>query len=285
MRSTSNWALGPGERIESFLFVRFRRYLAHSGTAGAVISYEFPLNERIRTLLRLEDLYERAEYFSSKSDPEEHHIALTLLFEILDVGGRADMKSDLMQELERQKHHLESLRDNPSVAQDALRSVLGDIERCISDLYQSSGKTGQELRENDWLMSIKQRSAIPGGVCEFDLPSYHFWLNRDIPARRADLHNWLAPFLPIRNGVRVILKLLRESGKSTQQVAQQGVYQQMLAGRLAQLIRVRLPRSYECIPEISANKYALNVRFTAASGSQRRTSTEDVTFELTFCSL
>ncbi|HWQ37462.1 MAG TPA: cell division protein ZapD [Burkholderiales bacterium] len=250
-----------------------------------MISYEFPLNERIRTLLRLEDLYERVGYFAAKNDPEEHHVALLSLFEILDVAGRADLKSDLMQELERQKHQLEFLRNNPSVSQEALTGVLSDIERSVSDLFLASGKTGQELRENDWLMSIKQRSAIPGGVCEFDLPSYHFWLNRDAHERRVDLHNWLAPFVPIRNGVRVILKLLRESGKTSQQVAQQGVYQQMLAGRLAQLIRVRLSRSYDCIPEISANKYALNVRFTEASGSQRRTSTEDVAFELTFCNL
>jgi hypothetical protein len=61
-----------------------------------VISYEFPLNERIRTLLRLEDLYERAQYFASKCDPEEHHVALTLLFEILEVGGRADLKSEII---------------------------------------------------------------------------------------------------------------------------------------------------------------------------------------------
>ena len=31
--------------------------------ARVVISYEFPLNERIRTLLRLEDLYDKIEYF------------------------------------------------------------------------------------------------------------------------------------------------------------------------------------------------------------------------------
>jgi cell division protein ZapD len=248
-----------------------------------VISYEFPLNERIRTLLRLEDLYGRTEYFSAKADPEEHHIALISLFEILDVAGRADLKSDIMQELERQKQHLESLRHNPSVSQNVLSGILSDIEKSVSDLFLSSGKTGQELRENDWLMSIKQRSAIPGGVCEFDLPSYHYWLNQDAPARRTDLERWLAPFLPIRNGVRIILKLLRESGKTSQQVAQQGVYQQMLAGRLAQLIRIRLSRQYDCIPEISANKYALNVRFTSVENSQRRTSADNVPFELMFC--
>lgn len=250
-----------------------------------MITYEFPLNEKIRTLLRLEDLYERAEYFSAKADPEEHHVALIALFEILDVAGRADLKSEIMQELERQKHHLESLRSNPSVSQEALRAVLGEIEKGTANLFLASGKTGQELRENDWLMSIRQRTGIPGGVCEFDLPSYHYWLNQDAEARRLDLRDWLAPFLPVGNGVRTILKLLRESGKTSQQFAQQGVYQQMLAGRLAQLIRIRLSREYECVPEISANKYALNVRFTSAIGTQRRTAAGDVSFELTFCSL
>ena len=250
-----------------------------------MISYEFPLNERIRTLLRLEDLYRRAHYFASKSDPEEHHVALTSLFEILDVGGRADLKSDLMQELERQKQHLDALRHNPAISQEALTAVLADIEKTISDMFLSSGKTGQELRENDWLMSIKQRSAIPGGVCQFDLPSYHYWLNQSAEARRLDLGEWLAPFLPIRNGVQIILNLLRENGKTTTQLAHQGVYQQTMAGRLAQMLRIRLDSAFDCVPEISANKYALNVRFTTAVGAQRRTSVDDVKFELTFCNL
>ena len=250
-----------------------------------MISYEFPLNERIRTLLRLEDLYRRAQHFASKSDSEEHHVALTSLFELLDVGGRADLKSDIMQELERQKQHLDALRNNPAISQQALNAVLIDIEKAVSDLFLLSGKTGQELRENDWLMGIKQRSAIPGGVCEFDLPSYHYWLNQSPEVRRVDLDQWLSPFLPIRNGVRIILKLLRENGKTASQMAHQGVYQQTMAGRLAQMLRIRLDNSYDCVPEISANKYALNVRFITAIGTQRRTTVEDIAFELTFCNL
>ncbi|HVY07409.1 MAG TPA: cell division protein ZapD, partial [Burkholderiales bacterium] len=134
-------------------------------------------------------------------------------------------------------------------------------------------------------MGIKQRAAIPGGVCEFDLPSYHYWLNQSADVRRLDLDEWLAPFLPIRNGVQIILKLLRESGKISNQVAQQGVYQQTMAGRLAQMLRIRLDGKYDCVPEISANKYALNIRFTTAIGTQRRTSVEDIHFELMFCNL
>ena len=251
-----------------------------------MINYEYPLSERVRTLLRLEDLYDRVEYFIAKNEPLEHHVALLSIFEILEVSSRADLKSDLLQELERQKQTLEALRDNPEISEEALDNVLWQIDQASSRLFQASGKVGQELRENEWLMSIKQRTNIPGGVCEFDLPSYHYWLQQSAEQQRHDLQQWLAPFLPIRDGIMIVLKLLRESGKTSSQVAYQGVYQQMMAGRMAQMLRICLSREYPCVPEISANKYALNIRFTTQEGMQRPKAAEtDVEFELTFCNL
>lgn len=251
-----------------------------------MISYEYPLSERVRTLLRLEDLYDRTEYFLGKSEPPEHHVALLSVFEILEVSSRADLKSDLLQELERQKQTLESLRGNPEISERALDSVIWQIDQSSARLFQTSGKIGQELRENEWLMSIKQRTNIPGGVCEFDLPSYHYWLQQEPEQRRRDLEHWLAPFLAIRDAITIVLRLLRESGKTSSQVAYQGVYQQMMAGRVAQMLRISLAHEYNCVPEISANKYALNIRFTTQEGVQRpRAADTDVEFELTFCSL
>jgi len=259
--------------------------LASTGV-DAVICYEYPLSERVRMLLRLEDLFDRVEHFLQKNDHYEHHVALLSIFEILDVSGRADLKSDLLQELERQKQSLEALRNNPEVSESALDNVLSQIDQASSKLLQASGKIGQELRDNEWLMSIRQRTNIPGGVCEFDLPSYHYWLQQGSEQHRRDLQLWLGPFLPIREGIAIVLKLLRESGKTTAQVAHQGIYQQMMAGRVAQMVRIQLKREYQFVPEISANKYALNVRFTTQEGMQRpRPADTDVEFALTFCNL
>ena len=213
-------------------------------------------------------------------------MALLTLFEILEVSSRADLKSDLLQELERQKQVLLSFRNNPEIQEDALSGVVRDIEQAAAALFSMTGKIGQYLRENDWLMSIKQRTGIPGGSCEFDLPSYHFWLHRDCAARSVDLAGWITPLLPIRDGASIVLKLLREGGKPAQFVAHQGAFSQMMSGKVAQMVRIRLPRDSLVIPEISANKYALNVRFTMFGTEPRpRMSESDVEFELTFCNL
>jgi cell division protein ZapD len=250
-----------------------------------VIVYEFPLNERVRTLLRIESLYKRAEFFKSRNDAQEHHVAILTLFEILDVAGRADLKAEIMQELERKKHQLDALKGNPSVEQSKLSSIIAETENAIAGLFTTSGKTGQELRENEWLMAIRQRTAIPGGVCEFDLPSYHHWMHLPSEDRKRDIEQWLEPFQPMRIGADLILRLLRESGKTSHQTAENGKFQQMLAGRLAQMLRLQLDDSYACVPEVSANKYAINIRFATLVGSQRKTSEDNIDFELTFCNL
>ena len=258
------------------------------GLRGAdVITYEYPLNERIRTLLRLEDLFERSRHFIARTDPLDHHVALLTLFEILEVASRAELKSDLLQELERQKQVLLSFRNNPEISEDALNSVLRDIEQAAAALFSMTGKIGQYLRANDWLMSIKQRTGIPGGACEFDLPSYHYWLHRPAEERIGQLVAWTGPLFPLRDGSAIILRILRESGKPQRVSGPQGTFQQMLGGKTAQLMRVRLDPSLNCVPEISANKYVLNIRFLTQNGEdpKPRTADWDVAFELTFCNL
>jgi len=252
-----------------------------------VITYEYPLNERIRTLLRLEDLFERSRHFIALTDPHDHHMALLTLFEILEVASRADLKSDLLQELERQKQVLLSFKNNPDISEDALSGVVKDIEQASSALFAMTGKIGQYLRENDWLMSIKQRTGIPGGVCEFDLPAYHYWLQHEPASRQRDLQAWLAPLLPILSGLSIILRLLRENGKASRHIAYHGVFQLMLTtAKVAQLLRLSVALGLPCVPEISANKYALNIRFLGIAGMDRGSVFDgDIEFDLMFCNL
>ncbi|HCN91514.1 MAG TPA: cell division protein ZapD [Oxalobacteraceae bacterium] len=250
-----------------------------------MIVYEYPFNERIRTLLRLEDLYEKFTFFLYQQHPQQHHVALSTIFEMLEVAGRADLKSDLLQELERQKQTLLGFKSNPNVEAERLDSVLTEVDRVSAALVAAQGKTGQHIRDNEWLMSIRGRTIIPGGACEFDLPSYYAWQQHSVERRFADIANWFAPLAPLFDAIGIVLRLLRESGRAATIIAQGGSYQQMLQGKVYQMLRLSIDESLGAIPEISANKYMLWVRFTSQDGDMKPKPTEnDVPFELTLCS-
>lgn len=250
-----------------------------------MISFEFPVTERVRTLLRLEELYDRLAFFIERDHPFEHHAALLVLYELMETASRADLKADLLQELERQKQSLDALRDNPNVAMDTLEEILDAIERTSTRLLALTGKFAQQLRENEWLMAIKQRTSIPGGTCQFDLPSYYVWQQKSELDRRADLMRWVSPLMPTAEASRILLQLLRDNGKTRRCVAHHGAFQQAAGGAVVQLIRISFDSTLKILPELSANKYAINIRFVSAeTGESRARQTErDVEFNLTYC--
>ncbi len=252
-----------------------------------MINYEFPLNEKVRTWLRLEDLFARIQHFIAQDDGIDHHDALTTLFEILETSSRADLKSELLQEIERQKRMVgQQVNDDTVMPQQGQEKILIELEQVAIELLAMLGKIGQHLRKNEWLMVIKQRATMPGGTCEFDLPSYHYWLQQPVAVRRADLQNWLAPLLPINCAIELVLRLLRADGNVMKFIARKGNFQQMQGGRSTQLLRLGIGRNLACVPEVGANKYAINIRFLVADYATKPTLfAQDVPFELTFCSL
>jgi cell division protein ZapD len=241
--------------------------------------------------MRLEELFNKVAYFIEQQEGREHHVVLLLLFEIADVAWRGDLKMDLIQELERQRQSLLSFRDNPEISEEALSGALYEIEQASAALLAMTGKIGQYLRENEWLQAIRSRAVIPGGVCQFDLPSYHYWLNQEANVRRKALQEWLHPLTPLRDGLSIVLRLLRDSGTSESQMARGGNFQLMLGSNIntPQMVRVSLKKQMSFIPEISANKYALNIRFIRQEfdGSRQRQTDNavDVPFNIVFCNL
>ena len=249
-----------------------------------MIVYEYPFNERIRTLLRLEDLYQKFKFFLHQEHPMQHHVALSTIFDMLDVAGRADLKSDLLQELERQRQSLLGYRSNPNVEAEMLDAILAELDGVSGALVASQGKTGQNIRDNEWLMSIRGRTIIPGGACEFDLPSYFAWQKRPAEQRFSDIVAWFSPLAPLFDALALVLRLLRDSGAAVKVIAHAGSYQKMLQGKVYQMLRLSLDEAMGAIPEISANKYMLWVRFTTQDGDLKPKPLEDdVPFELTLC--
>ena len=249
--------------------------------------YDYPCNERVRIMLRLEDLLAKMQHFAGSEHKFDHHSALLIMFQILDLIDRSDLKTDLLQELDRQRIVMDGLWGNPVIAEDVLKKMIGEIEQAAISLRTMSGRIGQTLRDNEWLMGVKQRAMIPGGACEFDVPSYHYWLGRSIEDKKTALQTWFSPLQALQEALRVILHILRGSGAAVTCQARQGAYQQMLSGaRPAQMLRVMLDDDAPCFPEISANKYAINIRFSRFDGAQKpRPCDLELSFDLALCNL
>jgi cell division protein ZapD len=92
----------------------------------------------------------------------------------MDVASRADLKSDLLKELERHRPAA-GYRGNPALPRPRSTASSPASTAPFAGLNQLQGKAGQALAGNDWLMSIRSRINIPGGTCEFDLPAYYAW--------------------------------------------------------------------------------------------------------------
>ena len=251
-----------------------------------MILYEYPFNERIRTYLRLEHLFHRLGELAARDHPTDHHYAITTIFEVMDVAARADLKTDVLKDLDRQKHLLNGYRGNPAISEAVLDEVTGQLDECFTTLTGLPGKAGQSLTEHDWLMSIRSRIGLPGGTCEFDLPAYYAWQHRPPAARRADLERWGSTLAPLAESVHMLLRLLRDSGMPQKVVATGGQYQQTLPqGRTFHLLRLRIDPGLGLIPEISGNRLIVSVRLMRHESDDRlHSSTDDAAFELTLCS-
>ena len=251
-----------------------------------MILYEYPFNERIRTYLRLEHLFRRLGELVPRDHPLDHHYALATIFEVMDVAARADLKSDVMKDLEKQKGILNGYRGNPAIAESVLDEVVGDLDSCFNALNNQPGKAGQSLTDNEWLMSIRSRIGIPGGTCEFDLPAYYAWQQLDAETRRTDLSRWTRTLGTLAESVHLLLKLLRDSGTAQKVMAVDGHFQQTLPqGRTFQLLRLRIDPALQLVPEISGNRLMVSVRLMRQEGSDRlHASNESAELELTLCS-
>lgn len=252
------------------------------------ITYEQPLNERIRTFLRLEFLFLRVDHALETNSEINNRECIENLINILSVFERSDLKSEIIKELERLLTNLAALENSPGVDRKALEQLLAQLDEILDSLVMTKSAIGQTLKDNDFLYSIRQRSSIPGGTCDFDLPAYHFWLQHtDEYSRQQQLMSWFDQFSHVRRAIDTSLDLVRQSTGFYNVEAEAGFYQHTLdSNQPNQLIRVQLPSSSPFYPEISGGKHRFTVRMMQFDIERRAQQIEqDVSFALSCCAM
>jgi cell division protein ZapD len=249
-----------------------------------VILYEHPLNERVRTYLRLEHLFQRFDELAHRDHPTDHHFALITLFDLVEAGSRTDLKTEILKELERHKQQFGALRGNPSVSEDALHHLLDQLDVCFAGLSTVSGKMGQSIVDNEWLSALRNRVSIPGGTCNFDLPTYHAWQQLPPSQKHIDINRWAECLKPLQNSIQLLLHLIRDTGNTQRMMAVGGQFQQSITQNKFQLLRLSIDPELGVVPEISGNRLMIWIRMMKQDiNSKLQAINQDTPFELALC--
>ncbi len=232
--------------------------------------YEQPLNERMRTFLRLDFLYQQAMYHEERADVWSTRAAMGSLLEILAITARGDIRSEVLKELERQMAVMHEYQARPGVDGGRLKAVLSNLARLRTELNAAGAMFMQRLRDSEFLNAIKHRSAIPGGTCEFDLPDYRHWLDQPFEARSATFNGWMSTIRPLCDAVTELLWLTREAARPRPETAAGGVFQLTFERENpCQLLRIALPRRHAAVSRDQRQSSSLQHSFHDVDRRQR----------------
>lgn len=243
------------------------------------VLFEHPLNEKMRTWLRMEFLLQQLHGQRALS---ETAIALTFfrtIADLLDVLERGEVRTELLKELERQQQKLLAWADVPGVDMSLVDQLRNQLKQRGAALM-SAPRLGQALREDRLISLVRQRLSIPGGCCSFDLPTLHMWMHAPQQARDNDVAEWLQTLEPLNQALTMVLDLIRQAGPFRNQISLNGFFQDNAEG--ADLLRLRINLAHQLYPQISGHKTRYAIRFLPLD-SELGVVPERLTFELACC--
>jgi cell division protein ZapD len=254
--------------------------------ATDIAHYEQPLSERMRTFLRLEFLYQQMLYNADKDTDWATRATISTLLEFSSILSRGDVRTDVHKELDHQISELERYQSYKSVDGGRLESLVHNLTSSRDDIARAGSGFLQPIKDSEFLNSIKHRSAIPGGTCEFDLPEYSHWLRQPFTRRQQDMAHWIETIRPLCDAVSEVLWLIRQSAQPGKKMATNGMYQHnMKKDSNCRLLRVSLADASKLFPEISGSQLRFTIRFLEWSTVDSRAvqTGHDVPFQLSVC--
>ncbi|TRX52702.1 cell division protein ZapD [Thalassomonas sp. M1454] len=245
------------------------------------ILYEHPLNERIRNYLKLEQLFVQARSCLAQEFSSSHTLFFNALFAILDTLDRADIRGDVIKDLEKLEQNLIVWSKSPQVNTKALDLNLEQSKSLTSSL-RSKKPLWSTLKEDKFLDSMRKRFTLQGAYCGFDLPALAFWLNQPPIFIQQDIDRWLSSLATVEQSLVLILKFIRQRAAFEDIEAGNSFYQD--SGEGLMLLRMELDAAADYFPSVSGNKYRYSIRFMRLCPEKGQQYISDtVNFKLAKC--
>lgn len=239
--------------------------------------YEQPLNEKVRSYLRLEYL---AQQLTHCIEFDQGHNCFYPLFSLCEMTDRCDFRSDVLKDLDRQLLVLCKWLDMPQADKQQIKHLIERINQAKAPLQQPE-RIGIQLKQDKLLSALKQKFAMLGACCSFDLPQLHCWLAKPWNDRQQDLTTWLAHYHPLLEPICLLLELSRSTAEFVPATAHAGFYQQD-CHQVISLVRVKIAAELDCYPTISGHRNRFAIHFVNAV--QQKHSDKHINFLLATCS-
>lgn len=246
------------------------------------VVYEHPLNERVRLLMRLELIFSLLNQHQDVSKQSNIQPLLQTLFQAIEILERNDVRQTLAFYLDLFEKNMVRWSAHPDVANDSLQAKLAQSVHLQTELNEMT-KACQQLKDDKFLASLRQRFGIAGGACDFDLPQLHYWRHKPEQQRVDDVSHWLSSFKPLMQALDFCMLFIRQSSEFKPCVAENGFYQASGVEN-AHLIRVRYDVSLSTFPMVSGSRHRYSVTFMLPSvNSVKTTNSDNINFEIAIC--
>lgn len=253
-----------------------------------MVLFEYPLNERIRTLLRFESLFEHLFRFEKEVDPLMQEVTFRILFEMVDACTRTDIRSELLKELDKHKKIIEqsclNVGDELAVAEATQQlNALNEM----TALLTASHRFGNCLTTNKWLTYLKNRFASFGFATDTEVPQYRLWQTMSVTQRQQQVHEWIEPIRPYYEAIKMALGRLRQSGTVLEaSVGKAGSHAESLGGNICQLVRIWVD-DQTLYPEVTANRHMISISFKRLNEELDSLPVhgQDISFKFSLCNL
>lgn len=246
-------------------------------------SYEFPLTEFIRTALKIDRLGQFFKQPNNNDSEEDIRNLIMRTLELYSIISRAELKNELIKEVDKRVLKLDRLKHIPEINQSVLQETIASLKSALREL--KSIPTDSYSKPLPYLIdAVKQRQSVPGGQFEFDLPGYQFWLESSANSCKSQIDDTLFNLAPVTKTISLLLDLIRNSSTSTTETATNGTFK-VANSSDSELIIIQLDKESDYYPEISGGKHRIFIRFMEYIDIYSRSpqATKNIDFKLKVC--
>ena len=244
-----------------------------------MITYELALNERTRRFLRVQEVFQKFDAHINNMSKFSEHACFTTLFDVMSCASRSDLKIEIIQELDKQILNVVKKTKTKKNIKVSL-----DLKKIKKNLEKSVIPPGNQFGNDKFLQERKAASDSPFGIVSSDITQFQSWIKQlEIKEKKEYFRDKFKVYTPIYIGLNSIITILKSNAKSVSRVTKSGVLQHTLDPKEKNdLVLVTLPIKRRFCPQITSNKYALNIHFTQTN--QSIMIIKPIKFKLAVCS-